>query len=201
MRRQDDSPDLLIKYFNPRTHVGCDVGKKDITPSTEISIHAPTWGATNTKAVVRASSEFQSTHPRGVRPKDLIDKIQCQLFQSTHPRGVRPLQERIQQDFIDFNPRTHVGCDKNVTKMIGHFGYFNPRTHVGCDVLDFAITNYHLHFNPRTHVGCDFDFFADKFERSDFNPRTHVGCDLYKLEPSVNVIKFQSTHPRGVRHQ
>ena len=40
-----ETTDML--YFNPRTHVGCDTAKgKRITGGTEISIHAPTWGAT-----------------------------------------------------------------------------------------------------------------------------------------------------------
>ena len=39
-------------YFNPRTHVGCDkvVVKNILIPC--ISIHAPTWGATETVAAV-----------------------------------------------------------------------------------------------------------------------------------------------------
>ena len=32
--------------FNPRTHVGCDQAQKADTTTLEISIHAPTWGAT-----------------------------------------------------------------------------------------------------------------------------------------------------------
>ena len=35
-----------LKYFNPRTHVGCDVELLKKQAATEISIHAPTWGAT-----------------------------------------------------------------------------------------------------------------------------------------------------------
>lgn len=32
-----------------------------------ISIHAPTWGATNDLCSLLTSARFQSTHPRGVR--------------------------------------------------------------------------------------------------------------------------------------
>ena len=32
----------------------------------------------------------------------------------------------------------------------------------------------------------------------DFNPRTHVGCDV-NIPANPNALKFQSTHPRGVR--
>ncbi len=33
-----------------------------------------------------------------------------------------------------------------------------------------------------------------------FNPRTRVGCDLPALAPFSFIVRFQSTHPRGVRH-
>ena len=32
-----------------------------------ISIHAPTWGATSSTPIGQSITEFQSTHPRGVR--------------------------------------------------------------------------------------------------------------------------------------
>ena len=34
-----------------------------------VSIHAPTWGATSTFDVVQEISTFQSTRPRGARPR------------------------------------------------------------------------------------------------------------------------------------
>ena len=35
-----------IPYFNPRTHVGCDLNSGVVGKENDISIHAPTWGAT-----------------------------------------------------------------------------------------------------------------------------------------------------------
>ena len=35
-----------IYDFNPRTHVGCDRAFNLTSAETDISIHAPTWGAT-----------------------------------------------------------------------------------------------------------------------------------------------------------
>ena len=58
---------LVIRGFNPRTRVGCD--------DSSISI--------------RSVTEFQSTHP-------------C---------GVRLLVRRLLAQFLSFNPRTRVGCD------------------------------------------------------------------------------------------
>ena len=78
---------------------------------TCISIHAPTWGAT-------------------LAQREALTKL---LFQSTHPRGVRP---KIWEDFLErknFNPRTHVGCDTSASIGETSVFNFNPRTHVGCD--------------------------------------------------------------------
>ena len=58
----------LIDNFNPRTHVGCDLRAANALQQWLISIHAPTWGATPNKSGFDLSHEFQSTHPRGVRP-------------------------------------------------------------------------------------------------------------------------------------
>ena len=54
-------------YFNPRTHVGCDLTFDANILTCYISIHAPTWGATNMLSANIAIKLFQSTHPRGVR--------------------------------------------------------------------------------------------------------------------------------------
>ena len=75
--------------FNPRTHVGCDVG----------ALHQ--WH----------HQPFQSTHPRGVRLNPVIYNAIALGFQSTHPRGVRRTRSTADGMTRNFNPRTHVGCD------------------------------------------------------------------------------------------
>ena len=81
----------LYKCFNPRTHTGCDLLGKVLTTRlysfqsthphgvrlvfliflyclNNVSIHAPTRGATSiSKNISRSSRKFQSTHPHGVR--------------------------------------------------------------------------------------------------------------------------------------
>ena len=122
-----------------------------------ISIHAPTWGATG------ASSLYWYT---------------IYVFQSTHPHGVRPLRRRCGPTTQpNFNPRTHMGCDRFPSSDFRPVPYFNPRTHMGCDGCGcrhgspagrFQSTHPHgvrqiyrrqyphaRHFNPRTHMGCD----------------------------------------------
>ena len=75
--------------FNPRSHEGSDCessyGKRDI----QISIHAPTRGATTVTAMWTDAAKFQSTLPRGERPGLCFAQKLWQKFQSTLPRGER----------------------------------------------------------------------------------------------------------------
>ena len=144
--------------FNPRTHVGCDIGGKYAYLTILISIHAPTWGATILEVCSAMSKAFQSTHPRGVR-----------LFLFRYP-----------SDGGDFNPRTHVGCDSAVQSNIPaksrisiHAPTWGATTTkpirsaylaISIHAPTWGATRSLLHclsilcyFNPRTHVGCDFN--------------------------------------------
>ena len=54
--------------FNPRTHTGCDDIDFVISAKKLVSIHAPTRGATSdVNDFANWLTEFQSTHPHGVR--------------------------------------------------------------------------------------------------------------------------------------
>ena len=102
----------FIGNFNPRSHEGSDqylervrsidseisihAPTRGATTTSmgsnylvNISIHAPTRGATNNKQFLHCVSSFQSTLPRGERRKE------CRHF---HPAD-------------DFNPRSHEGSD------------------------------------------------------------------------------------------
>ena len=102
----------IIRYtptsFNPRTHVGCDCNRCQNSLYNSVSIHAPTWGATWFGGTARPLTTFQSTHPRGVRQEDALDKL---------------VEKR-------FNPRTHVGCDitePQAERIIPVFQSTHPR--------------------------------------------------------------------------
>ena len=79
-----------IKGFNPRTHTGCD-GYYKTTRSvlSDVSIHAPTQGATTAKKNLLPLLSFQSTHPHRVRRCGVGKGQRRFLFQSTHPHRVR----------------------------------------------------------------------------------------------------------------
>ena len=143
-----------------------------------ISIHAPTWGATVTSAVGSPPAIFQSTHPRGVRHQ---------------PTGI------LNTTGIDFNPRTHVGCDTARPPRNTWTSNFNPRTHVGCDPglsTDLAAAVEFQSTHPRgvrqqDTIGLNFN---PKFQST--HPR---GVRLLNKRELTISQGFQSTHPRGVR--
>ena len=59
----------LTSSFNPRTHTGCDKDQQErLGQLQQVSIHAPTRGATQYGVLPSDAIMFQSTHPHGVRP-------------------------------------------------------------------------------------------------------------------------------------
>ena len=123
-----------------------------------ISIHAPTWGATSSGGGTGTDGRISihaptwgATLPEGA----VVGTVQ---FQSTHPHGVRP-------------------CQPTLSVLVS-IPYFNPRTHMGCDKFLAHLVAKVVNFNPRTHMGCD----------------EHIPTYGGKL------VEFQSTHPHGVRH-
>ena len=74
-----------------------------------------------------------------------------------------------------------------------------PRFHVGVTPFKGRACACPRRFNPRTRVGCDVPCEFRPACCQCFNPRTRVGCDLVHNDFDPQVLKFQSTHPRGVR--
>ncbi len=155
MRRPPTSIAWRIFHFNPRTHVGCDRALAARSEAiVKISIHAPTWGATEAAHLPLAVLQFQSTHPRGVRPR----------------RGWRPAPPS------NFNPRTHVGCDfgKWFVKHPWNISIHAPTWGAPLLlVLAFPLAGISIH--APTWGATNSDSNVD------------------------GSVKFQSTHPRGVR--
>ena len=65
----------LYKCFNPRTHTGCDYRNAIENGASEVSIHAPTRGATifDLRKFISVQT-FQSTHPVWVRGLKRLDR-------------------------------------------------------------------------------------------------------------------------------
>ena len=122
--------------FNPRTHTGCDTIKAMrkrkryrfqsthphgvrrtqiilILMCNDVSIHAPTRGATTSGANVGSATVVSIHAPtRGATSILFLGYLILQ-FQSTHPHGVRHCFMLEIRSIISFNPRTHTGCDSS----------------------------------------------------------------------------------------
>ena len=122
-------------------------------------------------------------------------------FQSTHPHGVRPhLIPDSTLIWLSFNPRTHTGCDNLYRFRQTLSGSFNPRTHTGCDFVEFLREYKGIRFQsthphgvrlppeavlvPRDRVsihaptrGATVPLSCPHSRPACFNPRTHTGCD------------------------
>ena len=94
VRRMPSAFNSPLVCFNPRTRVGCDQFAVQVSRFVRVSIHAPVWGATKHRRLFEQSlvsihapvwgattplhqqtpqSQFQSTHPCGVRHKNNLD--------------------------------------------------------------------------------------------------------------------------------
>ena len=169
----------IMLRFNPRTHTGCDTKSRLCSRTNHfVSIHAPTRGATRTSLLTQYFSH-------------------------------------------GFNPRTHTGCDQYVARMRERFRRFNPRTHTGCDPSGSQRLTSLLLFQSTHPHGVRLTSVCYQIQPRDvsihaptrgatvlcklvvilicFNPRTHTGCDLTMTLFWVTLIRFQSTHPHGVR--
>ena len=128
--------------FNPRTHMGCDFSlpspmqyqlKFQSTHPHGVRLNAITlsvivvrFQSTHPHGVrlancilIALSVQFQSTHPHGVRHIITVSSGRTLKFQSTHPHGVRRKHSFGSNVPRSFNPRTHMGCDKEVARLAG----------------------------------------------------------------------------------
>ena len=189
--------------------------------SYRISIHAPTRGATKDNSVKIFAIVFQSTLPRGERRRQQCRDCCLPEFQSTLPRGERRFFRRWRSSGAHFNPRSHEGSDRNMTrtkswkclfqstlprgerlyntKVANENGDFNPRSHEGSDDIGLCSNSCSIYFNPRSHEGSDAASQQTKKCTLNFNPRSHEGSDGFSLGFTIIYALFQSTLPRGER--
>ena len=101
-------------------------------------------------------------------------------------------------DWLNFNPRTHVGCDAASIAVLLHCWNFNPRTHVGCDNnLDKKPSKQSISIHAPTWGATYQNDWALRINEISIHAPTWGATESGAIYLSVN--KFQSTHPRGVR--
>ena len=124
----------FMPYFNPRSHERSDDMEGFCYHEiSDISIHAPTRGATD-----KALSKARET-----------------LFQSTLPREERLIDDKGIFAGKDFNPRSHERSDRTRRNDRTAESNFNPRSHERSDSTVRTADNSQCYFNPRSHERSD----------------------------------------------
>ena len=122
------------------------------------------------------------------------------LFQSTHPSGVRRIVKTIPVSVWDFNPRTPVGCDRPDNTSLRGGGVFQSTHPSGVRLHALALLLVRLFISIHApQWGATSCPTRGRRAACDFNPRTPVGCDRPSSLPRLSQLRFQSTHPSGVR--
>ena len=194
-----------------------------VLPLLGISIHAPQWGATwPERTWASTPTNFNPRTPVGCDAQTGKDAGDHFKFQSTHPSGVRPGPVPATAVAGYFNPRTPVGCDLEMAAKRGDteaisihapqwgathaLGHDNGAVGISIHAPQWGATarlgQAGVHRPISIHApqwGATTITSIGKSGAGDFNPRTPVGCDLHQLDVQLNIIKFQSTHPSGVR--
>ena len=191
----------LDGHFNPRSRVGNDeiwlrfiflIQFQSTFPRGErqheisayiqpqkISIHVPARGTTPADAQLAVCPCISIHVPAWGTTKNTWSKIVDHIFQSTFPRGERPL------------PRYEYCRTSRISIHVPAWGttVYNRSRH-----------SIRVHFNPRSRVGNDFCIFASVFL---FTISIHVPAwgTTQCFSHQFPVFQFQSTFPRGERHQ
>ena len=162
--------------FNPRTHEGCDYDYCASLQPSNVSIHAPTRGATFSSRVRQQFTQVSIHAPtRG---------------------ATKEIQNSNDWSFVSIHAPT-----RGATSIAVHILYvigFNPRTHEGCDLikLNNCLYIYVSIHAPTRGATLQFLIFPQFTKFQSTHPR---GVRLYNSCDWLNFGKFQSTHPRGVR--
>ena len=123
--------------------------------------------------------------------------------------------------FSSFNPRTHEGCDLTSFVQTEGMTCFNPRTHEGCDFqfeLHCLLSVVSIHaptrgattISPFSYISVLVSIHAPTrgatADTADSSTQSGVSIHAPTRGATISLksiqwkLKFQSTHPRGVRH-
>ena len=189
--------------FNPRSHGGSDgYSAGRLLLIQRISIHAPTGGATESAfGKVRHPREFQSTLPRGERPKSgLRTEIRVGYFNPRSHGGSDPLANFFQTPLHDFNPRSHGGSDKCIPVFMTQVSIFQSTLPRGERLTAFRHKFIWVWISIHAPTGGATIYGRlHHVSTGDFNPRSHGGSDADIFIKSAGLSPFQSTLPRGER--
>ena len=187
----------------------------------QVSIHAPTRGATCSTRVSFSSPSFQSTRPRGARHQRRMGQHGKRRFQSTRPRGARQKKYSPSIRPACFNPRAHAGRDQEQRQLeqrllvsihaptrgatppsaqllADYFVSIHAPTR-GATIVILPARNWTCRFQSTRPRGARLPCVTGLKVQERFNPRAHAGRDWVVVAEGWTEEQFQSTRPRGAR--
>ncbi len=151
-----------------------------------VSIHAPTWGAT--------SPTLSSSAPSGFNPRSHMgsDKTPCEstrkirvsihapTWGATEPTGTSGCISKFQST-LPHGERHPGGCNDSGRPR------FNPRSHMGSDGYDYL---QQRHYRVSIHAptwGATPGQGRRRCKGACFNPRSHMGSDNARVRQCVKI--------------
>ena len=148
----------------------------------DISVHAPTRGATSNSLSFSIFSVFQSTLPREERLLGLNFKEANSIFQSTLPREERLLQQYLSHFQLLFQstlPREKRRNYATTGDIPTKFQSTLPREERLAKRT--CLPKEPSDFNPRSHERSDKSSFCSIGSSAYFNPRSHERSDTFAI--------------------
>ena len=106
-----------LACFNPRSRVGSDGLYGEPSGHQPVSIHAPAWGATCRSQGGQTLSHVSIHAPAWGATRSAFLLRHTRRFQSTLPRGERPRGSAQGRGCGCFNPRSRVGSDLGLNEL------------------------------------------------------------------------------------
>ena len=200
--------------------MGSDADCNSVNIVPAVSIHAPTWGATNHTFHAEVVSVFQSTLPHGERHRGASAMTSSESFNPRSHMGsdgsweLQPEEAPVSihaptwgatllhlqlllalefQSTLPHGERQFNRCTAINHKLFQSTLPHGERRRYGKDKIT------HKSFNPRSHMGSDSCSCHNFIYYRCFNPRSHMGSDILLLSFLSVILLFQSTLPHGER--
>ena len=186
-----------------RPHAGATTGQDHNLRDHQVSIHAPTRGATTMPG--NPSNRCPSFNSRAHAGRDscsaLLGPGRLQ-FQFTRPRGARPeeLQQAVNEYLVSIHAPTR-GATRTTSSCARttRFQFTRPR-----GARQFLTPRYRIRrgFNSRAHAGRDAQGqdHLPRDGRVSIHAPTRGATRNHQISQN-RISEFQFTRPRGARHQ
>ena len=172
-------PMLPYQHFNPRTRMGCDKRKYK---------------------TVYGNTQFQSTHPHGVRPSARGSPLDRPAISIHAPAwGATGVSLHLGLVHDDFNPRTRMGCDSFRSHFTSRYSGFQSTHPHGVRLLGKLIQMTLQKFQSTHPHGVRRHSRLAVLWTGRFQSTHPHGVRQASRVNSVINGAFQSTHPHGVR--